>query len=279
MMRYGLKGSFVGALCALLLSGCAGGPDTCEGGTPCHPTFAKRAYNRPYKIKGTWHYPQGHYEYAKTGVASYYGGTDVFHGRPTSNGEIFDKNKVSAAHKTLPIPCVVRVTNLKNGRSITMPVNDRGPFKHERIIDLSLRAAQLLGFEREGLAQVRVETCVEESLQAAHEKASRVKKKSPAKKTTVHKASPPLQKTPVQLPSKKFAPQILLEKEGAFIEASPPMDMAAARARASIYLEKYPDVGVSLAPTPSKHYKVLLGPMDSSKDAYNLLNLLKGVKG
>ena len=278
MMRYGLKGSFVGALAALLLSGCASGPDTCEGGTPCHPTFAKRAYNRPYKIKGTWHYPQGHYEYAQTGVASYYGGTDVFHGRPTSNGDIFDKNKVSAAHKTLPIPCVVRVTNLKNGRSITMPVNDRGPFKHERIIDLSLRAAQLLGFERQGLAQVRVETCVEESLQAAHEKASRVKKKS-STKAPARKAMPAVQKKPSQSTTPKFSPQIVLEKEGAFIEASPPMDMATARARAGIYLEKYPQIGVSLAPTPSKHYKVLLGPMDSSKDAYNLLNLLKGVKG
>jgi rare lipoprotein A len=98
------------------------------------------------------------------GIASLYGGGDVFHGRPTATGERFDMNGVTAAHKTVPLPCVAKVTNLENGREIIVKVNDRGPFVDGRIIDMSRRSAQLLGFERQGLAKVRVETLVPESL-------------------------------------------------------------------------------------------------------------------
>ena len=109
----------------------------------------------PYEIDHAWYYPSYDPHYDRTGVASWYG--PAFHGRPTANGERFDMNGVSAAHPTLPLPSRVRVTNLDNGRQLEMRVNDRGPFVDGRLIDLSRRAAQLLGFYRQGLAKVRVE--------------------------------------------------------------------------------------------------------------------------
>ncbi len=109
----------------------------------------------PYKIDGIWYYPKEDPDYRQTGIASWYG--KPFHGQPTANGEIYDMNALTAAHKTLPMPTYVRVTNLVNARAITVRVNDRGPFVHGRIIDLSRRAAQLLGFEEHGVARVRVE--------------------------------------------------------------------------------------------------------------------------
>ena len=109
----------------------------------------------PYRIDGIWYYPKEDPDYRQTGIASWYG--KPFHGQPTANGEIYDMNALTAAHKTLPMPTYVRVTNLVNARAITVRVNDRGPFVHGRIIDLSRRAAQLLGFEEHGVARVRVE--------------------------------------------------------------------------------------------------------------------------
>ena len=119
----------------------------------------------PYAIGGVWYYPKADYEYTETGIASWYG--NDFHGKQTANGELFDMNLVSAAHRTLPMPSIVRVTNLNNGRSLLVRVNDRGPFAHGRIIDMSRRAAQLLGFEMQGTAPVRVDIVAEDSRQLA----------------------------------------------------------------------------------------------------------------
>lgn len=116
---------------------------------------------KPYEIDGRYYYPTVDYSYSKTGVASWYG--ERFHGKRTANGEIFSMNIVSAAHKTLPMPSLVQVTNLENGRSMKVRINDRGPFVNGRIIDLSRRAAQLLGFEKKGTAMVRVTIMMEES--------------------------------------------------------------------------------------------------------------------
>lgn len=109
---------------------------------------------RPYQVKGVWYYPKDDPRYDEVGVASWYG--DQFHNRQTSDGEIFDMWIPSAAHKTLPIPCIVSVTNLENGRTIKVRVNDRGPFVSGRIIDLSRAAATELGFLNKGTARVRV---------------------------------------------------------------------------------------------------------------------------
>jgi rare lipoprotein A len=119
----------------------------------------------PYQIKGVWYYPRIDYGYDETGIASWYGPN--FHNKATANGEVFDQNAVSAAHRTLPLPSVLRVTNLENGRALEVRINDRGPFAHGRIIDMSRRAAQLLGFERRGTARVRVQVLPRESREAA----------------------------------------------------------------------------------------------------------------
>lgn len=121
----------------------------------------------PYQVGGSWYYPKIDYNYDQAGVASWYG--QNFHGKLTANGEKFDMRRVSAAHKTLPLPSVVRVTNLENGRSLVLRVNDRGPFVRGRIIDLSERAAELLGFANRGTAMVRVELQADESQRAAIE--------------------------------------------------------------------------------------------------------------
>lgn len=119
----------------------------------------------PYQIGGVWYYPAEDYAYDETGVASWYG--EQFHAKLTANGERFDMNDITAAHRTLPLPSFVRVTNLDNGRSLIVRVNDRGPFAHGRILDLSRRSAQLLGMERQGTARVRVQILAEESRQLA----------------------------------------------------------------------------------------------------------------
>ncbi len=116
---------------------------------------------KPYRINGVWYYPAEDYAYDETGIASWYG--KQFHGKETANGEAFDMNEVTAAHRTLPMPSFARVTNLENGRSIVVRINDRGPYAHGRIIDLSRRSAQLLGFEHQGTTKVRVQVLAEES--------------------------------------------------------------------------------------------------------------------
>jgi len=120
---------------------------------------------KPYQVDGVWYYPGVDYSYVATGIASWYG--PDFHGKYTANGEVFDMNEVTGAHKTLPLPSIARVTNLENGRSILVRINDRGPFVNGRIVDLSRRAAQLLGFEQAGTAKVRVEVEADQSRQLA----------------------------------------------------------------------------------------------------------------
>ncbi len=109
---------------------------------------------KPYEIAGVRYFPKEDPGYDRSGVASWYG--ELFHGRYTANGEIYDMDRLSAAHPTLPLPAYAHVTNLQNGRSLTVRVNDRGPFRKGRIIDLSRRSAEILGFRQRGTASVRV---------------------------------------------------------------------------------------------------------------------------
>jgi rare lipoprotein A len=109
---------------------------------------------KPYQVSGVWYVPREQPNYNEVGVASWYG--QAFHMRATASGELFDMNAVSGAHTTLPLPCIVEVTNLENGRKLRVRVNDRGPFVGDRIIDLSHEAARELGYDRQGLAKVRV---------------------------------------------------------------------------------------------------------------------------
>ena len=109
----------------------------------------------PYTINGRTYYPSHDPAYRAEGIASWYGAD--FHGRKTANGEVYDMNAISAAHPTMPMPSYARVTNLENGRSIVVRVNDRGPYAHGRIIDLSVGTAKAIGTFGQGLARVRVE--------------------------------------------------------------------------------------------------------------------------
>lgn len=110
---------------------------------------------KPYRVRGKWYTPKEEPGYDKAGLASWYGPN--FHGRLTANGEIYDQFHLSAAHPTFPLPSYARVTNKKNGHSVIVRVNDRGPFAHGRIIDLSRQAAELLDMTHDGVAAVRVE--------------------------------------------------------------------------------------------------------------------------
>lgn len=108
----------------------------------------------PYQANGRWYVPAAEPGYEATGTASWYGPT--FHGGRTASGEIYDQEAITAAHPTLPIPSLVQVTNLENGREVIVRVNDRGPFVGDRILDLSHGAAQVLGVERNGTARVHI---------------------------------------------------------------------------------------------------------------------------
>src|SRR6266478_3441371 len=151
---------------ALVLAACSGTRHAPSAGATAD-TRGRAIYKvgNPYQIDGAWYYPAEDWNYNETGIASWYG--EAFHGKNTANGESFDLNAVTAAHRTLPLPTIVEVTNLDNGRSIQVRVNDRGPYARGRIIDLSRRSSQLLGFEPQGTAKVRVKILVPESIQAA----------------------------------------------------------------------------------------------------------------
>ncbi|MEJ0025663.1 MAG: septal ring lytic transglycosylase RlpA family protein [Rhizomicrobium sp.] len=137
---------------AALAAACASTPR--GSGVSVPPNAGVYKIGQPYQIDGTWYYPKEQPDYDETGVASWYGPT--FYGHHTANGEIYTAGDLTAAHRTLPLPVNVRVTNLDNGKTIVVRVNDRGPFAKGRIIDLSERAADLLGYRQKGTARVRV---------------------------------------------------------------------------------------------------------------------------
>ncbi len=152
-------------LAVVLLAG--GSLAACASMTPRYPSQAtgpsapassagqgEYKVGKPYQVGGIWYVPREQPAYDQTGTASWYG--EQFHMKATANGEIFDMAQVSAAHTTLPLPSLVEVTNLDNGRTLVVRVNDRGPYIGDRIIDLSREAARQLGYDRQGLANVRV---------------------------------------------------------------------------------------------------------------------------
>ncbi len=141
---------------SLLLAACASQPKPKAVSTApvSKPGVPGVKIGKPYQVFGVTYYPEDDRGYDRTGIASWYGPT--FHEKATANGEIYNQDDVTAAHKTLPMPSWVEVTNLDNGRSLVVRINDRGPFVEGRIIDLSRRSAQMLGVDRPGLARVRV---------------------------------------------------------------------------------------------------------------------------
>lgn len=142
----------------------------------------------PYRINGRLYKPAADPDYDKVGIASWYG--SQFQGRLTANGEIFDKERLSAAHTTLPMPSLVEVQNLENGRRITVRLNDRGPFVDDRIIDLSRAAATELGFQAKGLAKVRVRYLGHAPLKQLAHKPGQQRSQRRAKLEPANNASP-----------------------------------------------------------------------------------------
>ena len=143
------------------LGGCGGGGNgqplgerVIPLGQPVPKGGGRYQIGQPYDVAGLTYTPREDPAYDRVGSASWYG--ELFHGRRTANGEIYDMDRLSAAHPTLPLPVYARVTNLNNGRSLVVRINDRGPFARDRVIDLSRRSAELLGFRNQGTATVRV---------------------------------------------------------------------------------------------------------------------------
>jgi rare lipoprotein A len=132
-----------------------------EDGYKPPPQEGNFKVGKPYKVDGKWYQPQETYSHTETGIASWYG--PGFHGKRTANGEKFNRNELTAAHRTLQMPSLVRVTNLDSGRSVVVRINDRGPFKRSRVIDVSEKAAELLGFKGRGTAKVRLDLLADES--------------------------------------------------------------------------------------------------------------------
>src|SRR5947209_13742902 len=135
--------------------GVSSSPRVVELGDPVPKGGGTYRVGKPYMVAGRVYVPEEDINYREEGLASWYG--DDFHGRLTANGEIFDMGALTAAHPTLPMPCYARVTNILNGKSLIVRVNDRGPYHGNRLIDVSNRAAELLEFKGNGIARVRVE--------------------------------------------------------------------------------------------------------------------------
>src|SRR5512141_863081 len=135
--------------------GVSSSPRVVEFGEPVPKGGGTYRVGKPYTVGGRVYVPEEDVNYREEGLASWYG--DDFHGRLTANGEVFDMASLTAAHPTLPMPCYARVTNLSNGKSLIVRVNDRGPYHGNRLIDVSNKAAELLEFKGNGVARVRVE--------------------------------------------------------------------------------------------------------------------------
>src|SRR5689334_8537300 len=135
--------------------GVSSSPRVVAAGDPVPKGGGTYRVGKPYTVGGRVYVPEEDVNYRADGIASWYG--DDFHGRLTANGEVFDMDSLTAAHPTLPMPCYARVTNLSNGKSLIVRVNDRGPYHGNRLIDVSNKAAELLEFKGNGVAKVRVE--------------------------------------------------------------------------------------------------------------------------
>ncbi len=205
----------------------------------------------PYKIAGKWYKPKETYSYEQTGVASWYGPN--FHGKKTANGETFDMYEPTAAHKTLQMPSLVRVTNLENGRSIVVRINDRGPFSKGRIIDLSKRGAELLGFKNQGTARVKLQVLTNESKQIA-EAAKRGQDTSGTEVAMNQRGYKPISHTPQRPAPVKPAPRPVVAESAAV----PSVEAADIQTSVPGHVNKgkfYPDPVVKqYAVKPSKLY-------------------------
>lgn len=238
---------------------------------------------RPYEIRGVWYRPKVQPNYNKVGVASWYG--PGFHGKKTANGETYNQNALTAAHTTLPMPSNVRVTNLDNGRSIVVRINDRGPFAHKRIIDLSARAADLLGFKNKGTARVRVQVlgpADDEAFVMAPAKTSKIERTAAMAAPTEKVAEATLEVpagarvAPVERPDITPAQRIAFSVGEVYLQVGAFTDSSNAVA---LYNEILGLGKVSIASrgpeSGPRLYHVRLGPVSDEKEAERLMASLR----
>lgn len=246
------------------------------------PTPHSGAYKKtPYTVLGKTYYPKTTSNgYKEVGIASWYG--TKFHGQPTANGEKYDLYGMTAAHKTLPLPSYVKVTNLENGRSVILRVNDRGPFHSNRIIDLSFAAAKKLGYADSGTAKVRVEGIDPQQWEKSQKAAAVAKAKpqtsltvttTPATKETVTEYHPPANQH-ATADSNHLAKGIYLQV-GAF--SNP--DAAELLKQRLVKVTSTPVFISSISQGEQLLYRVRLGPlpnqqeMSKTQDAIRVANL------
>ncbi|MDQ1192910.1 rare lipoprotein A [Brevundimonas vesicularis] len=209
---------------------------------------------RPYQVRGRWYTPKEQPDYEEVGMASWYG--DAFNGRPTSTGERFDMHALTAAHKTLPLPGLVEVTNLENGRRLVVRINDRGPFVDSRIIDLSREAASELGMLSQGVGRVRVRYLGRAPQQGG---GTLLRASAPTPRGAVP-ASPPVS-PPVSAPVIAPAPVVVAEVTTFWVQAGSFSDQVEA-GRIADSLS-----GWVRADRGAGRFNVVVGPWDSANAA------------
>jgi rare lipoprotein A len=244
----------------------------CSSSPPPQGTYK---LGQPYQIQGRWYYPEYDPDYDRTGIASWYG--EPFHGRATANGEIFDRGIVTAAHPTLPLPSLVRVTNLDNQREMVIRVNDRGPFVGDRIIDLSQEAARELGFEQQGTAPVRVQFVG--LAEAGGTPPRPTIRRAPAPVADSGVSAPPAARQPAPLVTAAPPAQILAQEaaqcQGPFIQVGAFAEPARAR-RVVAELHGLEAMPVSLStPGQDRLARVRLGPIPDPAAVSAALDRLK----
>ena len=278
------------SLCVSALFGCAG---------PRQDGRGAYKVGTPYQIAGVWYYPKEDQFYDETGIASWYG--EDFHAKDTANGERYDMDALTAAHRTLPMPTVVRVTNLENGRSLRLRVNDRGPYARGRIIDVSRRAANLLGFSNKGTARVRVQyegraevgaapPQDESEIAATRPSDLRSAPLSGVSSSTIAPppgavAAPPRQAAPVRIASAtQMAPIADIEPDGIVTNVSVPgktqlwvqVGAFQSRANADRLVERLTYVGYAQVARTLQNgrplYRVRFGPLATVEEADLMLN-------
>jgi rare lipoprotein A len=239
---------------------------------------------RPYQIDNVWYYPEDNVFYEETGIASWYGSD--FHGKPTANGEPYDMNELSAAHRTLPMPSYIEVTNLSNGRSLVLRVNDRGPFKAARIVDVSRRAAQLLGFDNNGTAKVHVKRVFPEDapevmlaarpgMPASETPRSPVPPAWPASEITTAELPPALRPSPPRLATKMPEGQNLVNAY--YIQVAAVGDQKRAQVLVAD-LERFGQVIIEPAQSAQgKIFRVRIGPFISRDTAEKIMNQVRAI--
>jgi rare lipoprotein A len=239
-----------------------------DAARPADSAAAEAPYaGPPYQVEGRWYVPTHEPDYNEVGVASWYGPN--FHGKLASNGEVYDQYAMTAAHPTLPIPSTVRVTNLENGKSVTVRLNDRGPFIDDRIIDLSRAAAEAIDMTRKGTAKVRVEYVGPTGGQKAEPEALLAKFVPPAGAPEAM-AAQPLEPMPIasQWAAANSTPAVpAAGGTSYFLQAGSFADLANAH-KLKASLAPYGSVDVrSVMVGGSEYYRVMVGPWASREDA------------